>query len=238
MKLQYILLTVSIAIICILFSFLAYVFAVIGTAYVETVDIALKYEAPEYTNKNLYINALPQIPDKPTSAPVALKVEEPQPAKVQESPQAYQAPVVVSKTAKETVPEIIEESQDVIVRLTQKENALEKAINAIRVANNLPELIPENCLRDASEIRAEEMFDGNYFSHARPDGSRFWSGLYCDYISRGENLAKKLKLDAPDNWMIDSWMMSPTHRAIILDAKWQYIGITTVGNITAMEVGL
>lgn len=227
-KLQYIVLTLVIVLTVFVLWYVGYVCKTIGTFTFNTLNIYLIERQQDIIEKQTY---LPYIPDKVQEQSVLALVE------------SHPAPVITPITAPEPKLVVIEEVLEVIEPVMETVptvlalSTLEQEINEIRIAHNLQPLQATSCLRNASHTRAQEMVDNNYFSHARQDGSRFWTDLWCDFGNRGENLAKLLIEDAPSNWMVDSWMNSPTHKAVILDPSFTHIGISTVDNITAMEVG-
>ena len=59
------------------------------------------------------------------------------------------------------------------------------------------------------------------FSHTRPDGSEFWTCnsqvCYGECLSRGYD---------PDG-VVNAWMNSPTHKAVLLDNEFKTAGIGT-----------
>ena len=91
-------------------------------------------------------------------------------------------------------------------------------MNQQRVARGLSELAWSEALRDAAQVRANEITTS--FSHTRPNGSEFWTvDSSCQY---GENLAK---LYQSADAVYTAWMNSPTHAANIMDGGYKTVGI-------------
>ena len=91
-------------------------------------------------------------------------------------------------------------------------------MNQQRVARGLSELAWSEALRDAAQVRANEITTS--FSHTRPNGSEFWTvDSSCQY---GENLAK---LYQSADSVYTAWMNSPTHAANIMDGGYKTVGI-------------
>lgn len=86
--------------------------------------------------------------------------------------------------------------------------------------------LSENELLDAAaQAKAEDMAARGYFAHVGPDGEEPWVWLEragYEYAYAGENLAVRFN-DSKD--VVDAWMASPTHRANIVKANYQEIGV-------------
>lgn len=126
----------------------------------------------------------------------------------------------------------------VFVQAPLEYNELENNVNVIRQSHGLPKLEVNECLREQAKIRANDI--KSTWSHYRPDGEHSseltkwcvdWEGK--NMISVGENLAK----DFPTaSQIMDAWMDSPSHKELILESKYSYIGIFREENYVAMEV--
>lgn len=98
-----------------------------------------------------------------------------------------------------------------------------KLVNAERAKAGLSQLKLDENVTAAANVRAMEITQS--FSHTRPDGSSFSSALTQQGISyrrSGENIAWGQK--SPEQVM-DGWMNSDGHRANILNAGFENIGI-------------
>jgi len=76
-----------------------------------------------------------------------------------------------------------------------------------------------------ARVKAEDMRDNNYFSHTSPTyGSPFdmMKQFGISFTAAGENIAKGQK--TPESVM-SGWMNSPGHRANILSANYNQIGV-------------
>jgi hypothetical protein len=86
-------------------------------------------------------------------------------------------------------------------------------------------LIENEALNAAAQAKAEDMAARGYFSHKGPDGEEPWVWIDragYEYVYAGENLAVRFN-DSRD--VVDAWMASPTHRANIVKANYQEIGV-------------
>lgn len=86
-------------------------------------------------------------------------------------------------------------------------------------------LVENEVLDAAAQAKAEDMAARGYFSHVGPDGEEPWVWLAragYEYVYAGENLAVRFS-DSKD--VVDAWMASPTHRANIVKANYQEIGV-------------
>lgn len=109
-------------------------------------------------------------------------------------------------------------SIDEVVRLT----------NEKRIAQGLQPLKYNETLADAARRKAANMLEENYWSHNSPSGKSPWvwfSAAGYKYTHAGENLAKDF---GSTDRMMDAWMNSETHKANIVNDKFQEIGIAVV----------
>lgn len=108
------------------------------------------------------------------------------------------------------------------------EQALIGLTNQQRLANGLDELHYDPKLSAAARAKAYDMLSKGYFDHFSPDGQKPWDFIRqqnYSYLKAGENLA----IDYPSvTGPIDAWMASPTHRANILKADYEDIGLAEV----------
>jgi len=105
-------------------------------------------------------------------------------------------------------------------------NEVASLVNQERTARGLSALQVVPALNQAAEIRAQEIV--TQFSHTRPDG-RSCSTVLDDYQiswrTTGENIA--YGYDSPASVM-NGWMNSSGHRANILNAEYDAVGIGVV----------
>lgn len=94
------------------------------------------------------------------------------------------------------------------------------ATNAERVAAGLPELIWNDELAQAADVRAGEIITD--FDHVRPDGTKCY--VLSDLIY-GENIARGPHASGQE--FVSRWMGSEGHRANILCCQYTLIGVGT-----------
>jgi len=102
--------------------------------------------------------------------------------------------------------------------------------NQARVEEGLEALVVSPLLTQSAQAKSNDMLEKNYFAHTSPEGLSpwYWFGqVGYDYIYAGENLAKNY---ATAEAMFEAWMNSPTHRANILSANYQEIGIAVASD--------
>lgn len=113
--------------------------------------------------------------------------------------------------------------------------------NRARVRAGLPALAVDPVLTASARAKADDMITRGYFAHDSPDGKKPWSwidrGRY-DYIYAGENLA--IDFVAADA-IHEAFMTSPSHRANILNNRYQDIGVAVIsgemgGRVTELLV--
>lgn len=98
--------------------------------------------------------------------------------------------------------------------------------NQMRKIEGQAPLARSNLLDQAAQLKAEDMFQRQYFAHESPDGQDIsWlvGAVGYDFILVGENLA--LGNFQNEEELIDGWMNSPGHRQNILNQRYQEIGI-------------
>lgn len=105
---------------------------------------------------------------------------------------------------------------------------IERLINIVRKTNDLPLLNHDSDLTVSSTNKIANMVKEEYFGHKSPSGKMPWdfitdSGYTYDYV--GENLATGNF--ANENEVVQAWLDSPAHRAILLDKKFCDIGVST-----------
>jgi uncharacterized protein YkwD len=102
-------------------------------------------------------------------------------------------------------------------------------INQERTSRFLPELVTNDKLMTAAAIKSNDMLSRGYFAHVDPDGNYVWPTIeaagYFPFKTLGENLA----MDFSDaRTMVNAWMNSPTHRANVLNEKYEDQGLSTI----------
>lgn len=110
------------------------------------------------------------------------------------------------------------------------ENEVIRLVNEIRVQNGLNKLTADWELSRVARYKSQDMKDNNYFSHTSPVyGSPFnmMKNFGITYRSAGENIAKGQKTPQA---VVNAWMDSSGHRANILNASFNRIGVGYVAN--------
>lgn len=100
-----------------------------------------------------------------------------------------------------------------------------KLVNEEINAAGLSALTENSRLSEAAQAKAEDMMKNGYFSHTSPTyGSPFemMKTFGITYKSAGENIAKGQKTPAA---VMNGWMNSSGHRANILNAFYEQIGV-------------
>lgn len=103
--------------------------------------------------------------------------------------------------------------------------------NSERQKQNLPTLQYNSILSESATAKAKSMFSENYWAHSSPSGKSPWDFFReagYQYSVAGENLAKDFY---DTEGLIKAWMNSPTHRANIVNDKYQEIGIGVVNGV-------
>jgi uncharacterized protein YkwD len=113
-------------------------------------------------------------------------------------------------------------------------------INDIRSSRGLPALTRSPELQAIAQRHGADMVTRRYFAHVSPTGGtvdkRARRAGYLDGPCwvLGEDLGWAPPAIASAQAVVDAWMESPTHRAVILDPRFREIGI---GLVAAAPVG-
>jgi len=98
-----------------------------------------------------------------------------------------------------------------------------EATNAARMENGLAPLIWNDELCRMARLHSEKMVRLGFFAHETPDGSRLIDRTRAAGIVHfqmiGENIAYNQGFDDPGGFAVSRWMLSPGHRANILNTK-------------------
>ena len=100
--------------------------------------------------------------------------------------------------------------------------------NQERANLSLEPLVYNSLLSQSAAKKAEDMFTNNYWAHTSPSGKTPWDffkSVGYQYSVAGENLARDF-YDTES--LMKAWMNSPTHKANIINSKYQEIGIGVV----------
>lgn len=104
--------------------------------------------------------------------------------------------------------------------------------NTQRKNNGLASLSENKKLSAAALVKANDMFEKQYFEHVSLSGigpSDLVKSSGYDYIVTGENLI--LGNFSSEKEMVDAWMASPGHRANILNTRYTEIGVAVAKGV-------
>lgn len=110
------------------------------------------------------------------------------------------------------------------VSTSMNSQQLLRLTNVERTNADLPALVSSDKLTKAAEMKLQDMFEAQYWSHIAPDGTKPWLWVKkagYEYSIAGENLAKNY--ESADS-TIAAWMASPEHRKNILDKQFVEVG--------------
>jgi len=111
--------------------------------------------------------------------------------------------------------------------------------NEKRAGLGLDPLLLNQNLSEAALAKGQDMFTDQYWSHTAPDGTEPWNFIRqagYKYQVAGENLARDF---ANTESMMAAWLASPTHRANIVNSKYEEIGIAVIdGSLDGYETTL
>lgn len=121
---------------------------------------------------------------------------------------------------------LLEAAKRNTVNYSQYANEVLNLVNAHRAAEGVPALVLDENLCNAANMRSIEMDYGNYFEHARKDGSSCFSVLgqcgITSFRTCGENIAAGQR--SPSE-VVESWYNSPGHKANMLNAEFTRMGL-------------
>lgn len=121
---------------------------------------------------------------------------------------------------------LLEAAKRNTVTYSQYANEVLNLVNAHRAAEGIPALVLDENLCNAANMRSIEMDYGNYFEHARKDGSSCFSVLgqcgITSFRTCGENIAAGQR--SPSE-VVESWYNSPGHKANMLNAEFTKMGL-------------
>lgn len=107
-------------------------------------------------------------------------------------------------------------------------NQVVEQTNTKRQSLGLSTLATSTVLANAAQLKAADMFANQYWAHTSPQGKEPWDFIRAagySYQAAGENLARDFMGTGE---MVDAWMNSPTHRANIVNSRYQEIGVAVV----------
>jgi uncharacterized protein YkwD len=108
--------------------------------------------------------------------------------------------------------------------LSGSESSLLSQMNAVRASHGLPVLRVDYRLVRAARGHSADMMRRQYFAHGAVAGRALSAGARGPVF--GENLAWATGLTA--HWVVDAWLASPRHRAVLLRRGFRRVGISIV----------
>jgi uncharacterized protein YkwD len=120
--------------------------------------------------------------------------------------------------------------------LNSYEAQLVKCINKERTARHLAKLRVNVKLVDSARAHSGEMGELKYFNHDSPTGETWSERIVRNGYARdgfrvwkaGENIAYGAGLYSSPVLIVDDWMSSPMHRAVILTRDFRDVGVGAV----------
>src|SRR4051812_34530918 len=110
--------------------------------------------------------------------------------------------------------------------------AVVRLLNAARVEHGLAPLRRDPQLTRAAARHSHDMVAYRYFAHESRDGARFSARIATTGFMRhrprwwvGENLAWGRDGQAAPELVVQAWLRSPTHRAVLLNVRYRRVGI-------------
>ncbi|TDL47332.1 hypothetical protein E2R60_30220 [Paenibacillus dendritiformis] len=118
---------------------------------------------------------------------------------------------------------------------SQFEQQVLDLVNQERSKTGLSSLSMSEELSNMAMVKAQDMYNNNYFDHNSPThGSPFdmMKEFGITYNSAGENIAKG---QTTPTQVMNDWMNSPGHKANILNKSYTHIGIAYYNNTWVQE---
>lgn len=160
----------------------------------------------------------------PTDPPQQAPVQEPDSVPDRPAPN----PPAETPTVSAPVPPKTEQLAQSAV--TSMEQQVVDLVNSERAANGLPALMLDETLSGYARIKSQDLHDNRYFDHQSPTyGSPFdmMRSFGITYAYAGENIA--MGYFSAES-VVNAWMNSSGHRANILSANFDRIGVGYVAD--------
>jgi uncharacterized protein YkwD len=139
---------------------------------------------------------------------------------------------VVLATVLVTAPTAAPAQSAKVERRTSLEVAVVKVLNRVRADAGLKPLRSSPSLRSAARSHSTAMLQIGFFSHESADGTAFSERIRRHYTNRGwrtwsvgEALLASGGTTVEPEAIVEAWLGSPPHRAIILSPTWRDAGI-------------
>lgn len=112
--------------------------------------------------------------------------------------------------------------------LAINDSAIIGLTNNERTAVGLSPLSWNSALSNSAWLKAQDMCAKDYWAHTAPDGATGWTFISqsgYSYTAAGENLARDFSDDAA---VVAGWMISPGHRANIMNPAYRDMGVAAI----------
>jgi uncharacterized protein YkwD len=114
--------------------------------------------------------------------------------------------------------------------VAQAEQAMVSALNADRARGGLVAVRIDSRLMSIARARSTDMATKHYFGHTQPDGRTVFNILteqHITWYNAGEIIAWNTWPELSDSVNVanSGWMNSSVHRAIIMSASFNYVGV-------------
>lgn len=112
--------------------------------------------------------------------------------------------------------------------MNRAERAVVGKINAQRRAHGLRRLRRSRGLGRAANVHSGAMLRGDFFGHDSANGTSFGTRVrrFARFGTLGETLAHLPRCGRPEaGRVVQMWMQSPPHRAVLLSPSFRYVGI-------------
>ena len=145
------------------------------------------------------------------------------------APLALAAPLLASAPA-QAAPQACSNATAAAAQVSQQSvsEAVRCLVNAERAAKRLPALREAPALRRAADAHARDMVVRSYFAHVSPSGSTLTDrARRAGYggFTLGEDIGWGTEELGTPAAIVDAWMHSPPHRAVILHPRFRDIGV-------------
>lgn len=114
-----------------------------------------------------------------------------------------------------------------IIYTSSNDSEILSYTNKERLAHSVSALIEDATLDELASLRADDLFENQYFNHESPSGKsapELAKKLGYNYLLIGENLA--LGTFDGEKGIVTAWMASEGHRENILNAQYSTLGVS------------
>jgi len=116
-------------------------------------------------------------------------------------------------------------ASDAAVELTATESSMVRAINETRRERGLAPLKVNQDLVRAARFHSADMVDRSYFAHGPVSQRLTRFGVKTGTV--GENLGWRSTRKSAAPALVEMWLRSPSHRAVLLSTQFRAVGVGT-----------